>query len=144
VSETLLDLLTRPLPVAAEEAIALWNLIGARDADIEAILLSKMLPGDRVRYLSALRLSKQLKALGPDAESVPGKIVIENGRIEVIVRSTDLSDKGLEALAGVGFDLTSKDEELHAAIGWIAIEKLAELAAQDGVVLIDLPNYENE
>jgi Ca-activated chloride channel family protein len=144
VSETLLDLLTRPLPVAAEEAIALWNLIGARDADIEAILLSKMLPGDRVRYLSALRLSKQLKALGPDAESVPGKIVIENGRIEVIVRSTDLSDKGLEALAGVGFDLTSKDEELHAAIGWIAIEKLAELAAQDGVVLIDVPNYENE
>ena len=140
----LLDLIVRPRPVMASEVLLLRKTVGALEPSIEILLVSKMAPSERVEYWSKVRLAGDLQKIGPGVKSVPGKMVIDKDRVEVVVRSTDLSETGLAALAKQGFECTHLDTELHAAIGSVPIEKLRYLAAQTGVVRVELPRYEGK
>jgi Ca-activated chloride channel homolog len=87
------------------------------------------------KYHSAIKaLVERLKANGPAAAD-EAKFV-QNGKAEIVVRLRQLTPETVAELKKLGFEVLTEMPSANAAVGRIALEKLAALAELDAVTFV--------
>jgi hypothetical protein len=98
--------------------------------------------GDAKAHLAKLAdelrgLAEKLAKDGRDGNLTVGKIEIKDGRIEVQVRLSSLSDQVIEKLKKLGFTELGRAKSVNLLIGTIEVKQLEALAKLDEVVRIE-------
>jgi hypothetical protein len=82
-------------------------------------------------------LAEKVAKQGTDGNLTVGKIEVREGRVEIRVRLTDLSDRVLEALKKLGFQELAQAKSVNLVIGTIHVDKLDALSKLDVVRRVD-------
>ena len=97
-----------------------------------------------IEQLLKLRLAPELHGLaekvakeGTNGNLTVGKIRVDNGRVEIRVQLTALSDEALAKLKKLGFKELARAKSVKLLIGTIDVKQLEALAKLPGVRRID-------
>jgi Ca-activated chloride channel family protein len=99
---------------------------------------------DESKKLSSSKLAAELQGLaekvakeGKDGSLRVGKIEVKNGRVEVRIQLTSLSDESLEKLKQLGVKILAEAKSAKLVIATVDLSKLEELAKLDEVVRVE-------
>ena len=104
---------------------------------------TKLTENEKKAKIAELKLAEELQGLeaklDKDGNYSKGRVTVRNGKIEVAVYLTDMSDKTLDALKGIGFAKMLDAPAVKMVLGTIEVSKLVDLAQLDEVRRIKLP-----
>lgn len=104
---------------------------------------TKLTEEEKKVKIAELKLAEELQGLeaklDKEGNYSKGRVTVRNGKIEVAVYLTDMSDKVLAALKGMGFAKMLDSPAVKMVLGTIEVSKLVDLAQLDGVRWIELP-----
>ena len=73
--------------------------------------------------------------------SVPGKLVVKDGKVELQIAFRSLPKDGLDKLKALGFTLTTTLTPDRLVLGWLPVTGLEQVAALDFVTRLAPPSY---
>ena len=104
---------------------------------------TKLTENKKKDKIAELKLAGELQGLkaklDKDGNYSKGRVTVRNGKIEVAVYLTDMSDKTFGALKGMGFAKMLDSPAVKMVLGTIEVSKLVGLAQLDEVRRIELP-----
>ncbi len=104
---------------------------------------TKLTENEKKVKIAELKLAEELQhleaKLDKDGNYSKGRVTVRNGKIEVAVYLTDMSDKTFDALKGMGFTKILDSGAVKMVLGTIEGSKLVDLAQLDEVRRIELP-----
>ncbi len=145
------------LPAAGHAAVTdgttfLWpdGVVDARPYDLDNSIVVKGNPNAVKQFNQIIqRLDKTLVALvvkfnkskGSGEYSIPGKLIVKNGKVEVLVWVKDATQAKMTKLQKLGLAGRSWALSKKVLIGWVPIKNLAKMARLDFVRRIAPPTY---
>ena len=99
---------------------------------------------DESKKLDSTKLAAELQGLaekvakeGKDGSLTVGKIEVKNGRVEVRIQLTSLSDESLEKLKQLGVKILAEAKTAKLVIATVDVSQLEDLAKLDEVVRVE-------
>lgn len=133
-----------PKGALAISAVAVFLLLGPflpEDIWAETRPCPKISSGVQV-ILSDLEARAEPRPEAPQwSGSLAGARVDQEGRLEVTIRTTEITPDVLKELEDHGASIEIYDVPQHIVQAWVPLVKIKELAALPVVTFLDLPNY---